>query len=178
MFRITRYILPLIYILLFCGLWILITAKNLPEALQDLKKVFDFSFFAMVAIFWAVYFLSKRNLFDPLVKAMERRKGFVAVRRRGFEEAQRRLLETRQAFDLKLKEVRDEERAKLEAVGKELSAGRDKAIAALKADLQRDLDARHASLQAEAEQAKRDLDPEARRLAMDVVARVLNKDVA
>jgi F0F1-type ATP synthase membrane subunit b/b' len=178
MYRITAYVLPLIYLFLLGGLWILITAKDPPEILQDLKKVFDYSFIVMVAIFWAVYFLAKRNLFDPLVTAMERRLTFISGREEAHAQAEHRLQEARRTFDLNLKRVRENERWALDALRKELSSERDRALAALKSELQRDLDARLEALKAEAGRLRASLEPEIRRMTGKVVSKVLKRDVA
>ena len=165
MYRITGYILPLIYILLFWGMWSAMKKGGLP--------VFDYSFFIMVAIFWAVYFLAKRNLFVPLAAVMERRRNFIAERSEKLAQAERNLQEARRTFDLRIKEVREEERAQVEDLQRRLSAERDRSIAALKADLQKELETHRAAMAAETEKIRAALEPEARRMAMDVVSKVL-----
>ena len=170
MYRITAFVLPVVYILLFLGMYSLLKADKLP--------VFDYSFFIMVAIFWAVYFLAKRNLFDPLVAAMERRRTFISAREEVHAQAGHRLQEARRTFDLNLKRVREEERWALDALRKELSSERERAMAALKAELQRDLDVRREALKAEAERLRAVLEPEVRRMTRAVVSKVLERDVA
>lgn len=135
--------------------------------------VFDYSFFIMVAIFWAVYFLAKRNLFVPLAAVMERRRNFIAERSEKLAQAERNLQEARRTFDLRIKEVREEERAQVEDLQRRLSAERDRSIAALKADLQKELETHRAAMAAETEKIRAALEPEARRMAMDVVSKVL-----
>jgi F0F1-type ATP synthase membrane subunit b/b' len=170
MYRITAYVLPVVYILLFLGMYRLLKAGKLP--------VFDYSFFIMVSIFWAVYFLAKRNLFDPLVAAMERRRTFIAGHEDAFAQAERGLLEARRTFDLTLKRVREEERTVLEALRKELALDRERTLAGLKADLQRDLDIRREALIAESESLRTSLEPEILRMTRAVVSKVLRRDVA
>jgi len=178
MYRITAYVLPLIYLLLLASLWILFTSQNLPEILQDLKKVFDYSFIVMVAIFWAVYFMAKRNLFDPLVAAMDRRRTFVTGHEEGHSRAERGLQEARRTFDLNLKQVREEERTALDALRKELATERDRALAGLKDELQKDLDRHSDALKVESDRLRASLEPEIRRMTRAVVSRVLKRDVA
>jgi len=122
MFRITAYALPVLYALIFWGMWSLLKAGKLP--------VFDYSFMVMVGIFWAVYFLAKRNLFDPLAEVMDRRERFVKDRTEAHDRAARTLQEARESLDRRLKEVRDEEWTALEALKQELTDRRDQALAA------------------------------------------------
>jgi len=170
MYRITAYALPVVYLLLFVGMYSLLKEGKLP--------VFDYSFFIMIAIFWAVYFLAKRNLFDPLMTAMERRRTFISGREEAHASAVHRLQEARRTFDLSLKKIREEERASLDALRKELSLERDRSLAALKAELQRDLDAHRVALEAEAGRLRSSLEPEIRRMSQTVVSKVLKRDVA
>jgi len=135
--------------------------------------VFDYSFFIMVAIFWAVYFLAKRNLFVPLAAVMERRRTFIVGRSEKLAQAERNLQEVRQAFDLRLKEVREEERALMEDLQRRLASERDHSVSALKTDLQKELETHRTAMAAETDKIRAALEPEARRMAMDVVSKVL-----
>ena len=170
MYRITAYVLPAVYILLFLGMYSLLKAGKLP--------VFDYSFFIMVTIFWAVYFLAKRNLFDPLVMAMDKRRTFISGREEDHARAQHRLQEARRSLDLNLKRVREEERASLDALRQELTLERSRNLAALKVELQGELDARRKELEAEAERLRASLEPDIRRISRMVVSRVVKRDVA
>jgi F-type H+-transporting ATPase subunit b len=170
MFRITAYAMPVLYALLFWGMWLLLQAGKLP--------VFDYSFMVMVGIFWAIYFLAKRNLFDPLVAVMDRRERFVRERTEAHDRAARALQEARDAFDRRMREVRREEQAAVEALRQDLTARRDQAILEERQRMQRELEAARARLEEEGRRIRKELEPAAHSLAGTIVDKVLNRHVA
>lgn len=178
MFRITAYALPVFYALLAWAIWKLQTAKDLPESIAGLKRAFDYSLIVMLAIFWAVYFLAKRNLFDPLTAVMDRRERFIRERAEARHRAEALLHEARETFDRRLREVREEEQAAVEALRQELAAQRDHAMAEERARMQREIEAARARLEAEGARARKDLEPAARSLAGAIINKVLNRHVA
>ena len=178
MFRITAYALPIFYALLLWAIWMLHTSKDLPEAIAGLKGAFDYSLIVMLAIFWAVYFLAKRNLFDPLAAVMDRRERFIRERAEARHRAEAALQEAREAFDRRLREVRGEEQAAVEALHQELTAARDRALTEERARMQREIEAARVRLEADGVRARRELEPAAKSLAGAIIAKVLNRHVA
>jgi F0F1-type ATP synthase membrane subunit b/b' len=175
MSRITAYALPVFYALLFGAIWLLHHSKGLPESIAGLRGAVDYSLLVMLAIFWAVYFLAKRNLFDPLASVMDRRGRFVRERAEARDRAERALREAREAFDRRLKEVRQEEQAAVEALRQELSARRDQALARERQAMQAEMESARARLEAEGERARDELGPAARSIAGAIIARVTNR---
>lgn len=178
MFRITAYALPLLYALLAGAVWYLQSAQNLPPAIAGLKNVFDYSVLVMIGIFWTVYFLAKRNLFDPLAAVMDRRERFIRERLDAHARAEKILQEAREAFDRRLREVRNEEQAALEALRHDISLGRDRALAEARDRIRKDLDAARARLEAEGASARKELEPAVRSLAGTLINKVMNRHVA
>jgi len=178
MFRITAYALPVLYALLFGALWILHNSKNLPDSIAGLKGAFDYSLIVMIAIFWAVYFMAKRNLFDPLTAVMDRRERFIRERTEAHGRAEQALQEARETLDRRIREVRTEEQAALETLRQELTARRDHALAAERTRMHGDLAAAWARLETEGARARKDLEPAARSLAGTIIDKVLNRHVA
>jgi len=178
MFRITAYALPVFYALLFAAVWALHNLKGLPESIAGLKGAFDYSLIAMLGIFWAVFFLAKRNLFDPLAAVMDRRERFIRERAEALRRAETLLQEAREAFDRRLREVREEEQTAVEALRQELAASRDHALSEERARMQREIEAARARLDAEGARARKELEPAARTLAGSIIDKVLNRHVA
>ena len=178
MFRITAYAMPVLYALLAGAVWILQSAQNLPPAIAGLKNVFDFSLLVMIGIFWAVYFLAKRNLFDPLAAVMDRRERFVRERLDAHARAEKVLEEAQEAFDRRLREVRNEEQAALEALRHDITQGRERALARERDRMRKELDAARARLDAEGASARKDLEPAVRSLAGAIINKVMNRHVA
>lgn len=178
MFRITAYLLPVLYALLFGAIWILHNSKNLPNSIAGLKGAFNYSLIIMVAIFWAVYFLAKRNLFDPLVAVMDRRERFLRERADAYARAEKALQEAREALDRRLREVREEEQAAVEALRHDLTTRRDQAMAAERVRIQKEYEATRNRLEAEGARTRRELESATRSLAGAIIAKVLNRHAA
>ncbi len=160
----------IIYFILFLILFNPIKEGKIP--------IFDFSLFIMILIFWATYYVLKKNLFEPLIDVMKRREKFTREREENYEEALSMLKNFTEEYDKEIHNLREEEREKFKEFINSLKEKQRKEIDNFKREMEKNLKEKIKNLEEEKEKAKNLIRQKILELSKKLAERILRKDVA
>lgn len=169
MHKATLPIIFIIYLILFIVAFNPIKEKKLP--------VFDFSIFIMILIFWASFFVLKKNIFEPLIKVLKERDDFIKEREEKYENALALLKKNQEEYDREISHFREKERQKFVEFSKKLKEEKKIEIENFKKDMDEKLKIALKKFYKEKEDAKVIIDKKISLYSARLTERILKKDV-
>ncbi|MEJ5165511.1 MAG: ATP synthase F0 subunit B [Thermoanaerobaculia bacterium] len=170
MHKLTIPVIFIIYLALFFIAYGPIREGKLP--------VFDFSLFFMILIFWASFFVLKRNLFDPLLKVLKEREQFIANREEIYEKALGLLKKSQEEYDRESQHLREKERQAYLEFSKALREKQAMEIENFKKELMEKMKISIKEMEKEKREAMALIDKKLSLYSQNLVKKVLKKDVA
>lgn len=170
MHKLTIPVVFIIYLALFFMAYGPIKEGKLP--------VFDFSIFFMILIFWASFFILRKNLFEPLLKVLKERDEFTKKREEEYENALGFLKKSQENYDKEIQHLREKERQEFFNFSKNLKEKQAKEIENFKKELDEKLKLALKNLEKEKKEAKNLIDKNILIYSQKLVRRILKKDVA
>lgn len=140
--------------------------------------VFDFSLFFMILIFWASFFILKRNLFEPLLKVLKERERFITNREEAYEKALGLLKKIQEEYDRESQHLREKERQAYLEFSKALREKQAVEIESFKKELTEKMKISFRKMEKEKKEALDLIDKNVSLYVQNLVKRVLRKDVA
>lgn len=139
--------------------------------------VFNFSVFIMILIFWASYFILKKNIFEPLLKVLKEREDYSKEREAKYEEALAFLRENQEKYDKEINHFKEKERQSFLEFSKKLKEEQQKELENFKKELDEKLKISIKKFQKETEEAKELIKKNTIYYSQELVRRILKKDV-
>lgn len=140
--------------------------------------VFDFSLFFMILIFWASFFILKRNIFSPLLKVLKERDEFINKREEAYEKALALLRKSQEEYDRESQHLREKERQAFLEFSKVLKEKQEIEIENFKRELIDKMKISLKNLEKEKKEAINLIDKNIHQYAENLTKRILKRDVA
>ncbi len=169
MHRATLPVIFIIYLLLFFFLFNPMKEGKIP--------VFDFSLFIMILIFWASYFILKKNIFEPLLMVLKERDEFIKKKEEMFEEAMALLRKNQEEYDREIQHSREKARQEFLEFSKALKEKQNQELAYFKKELEEKMKISLKKISKEKEEAKSLVEKNIIYYSQKLADRILRKNV-